>query len=64
MKKLISALVLLAFVNVLSAQGMDTMMRSNQKFYVVVAVLLIILVGIIAFLFSIEKRLKKLEHNH
>lgn len=35
---------------------------SDLKIYVVVAVLLIILLGLIIHLFSIEKRLKKLEN--
>jgi CcmD family protein len=36
-------------------------MRSNLKMYVVVAVLLIIFLGIVVFLVSLERRLKKLE---
>ncbi len=35
--------------------------KSNLKIYVVVAVLVIILSCLFAFLFSIERRLKKLE---
>ncbi len=42
-------------------EGVDGVMRSNLKIYVVVAVLTIILLGIFFFLFSIEKRLSKLE---
>jgi hypothetical protein len=47
-----------------SAQGDQVssgLMRSYLKIYVVVAVLIIIFFGIIIFLFSLEKRLKKLE---
>ncbi|MFN8309105.1 MAG: CcmD family protein [Chitinophagales bacterium] len=36
--------------------------RSDLKIYVVVAVLTIIFLGIVFFLFSMERRLKKLEN--
>lgn len=40
-------------------------MRSELKIYVVVAVLVLIFLGIVLFLFSLERRLKKLEEiNH
>jgi len=61
MRKYFSLLLMLVVCNLLSAQGVDTLMRSNQKIYVVTAVLTIILVGIIVFLFIVEKRLKELE---
>jgi CcmD family protein len=38
----------------------DTM-RSNGKIYVVVVVLVIILLGLLLYLFSIDRRLKRLE---
>ena len=38
----------------------DTL-RSDGKIYVVVACIVIILVGLLAYLFSIDKRLKKIE---
>ncbi len=38
----------------------DTL-RSNGKIYVVVACIVIILLGLLAYLFSIDKRLKKIE---
>ncbi len=38
----------------------DTL-RSNGKIYVVVACIVIILVGLLVYLFSIDKRLKKIE---
>jgi cytochrome c biogenesis protein CcdA len=45
------------------AQGSEeSFMRSHQKIYVVVAVLFIILLGLLAFLFSLDARLKKLEN--
>lgn len=44
-----------------SANGLDEVLRSNQKYYVVAAVLTCIFIGIVIFLVVIEKRLKKLE---
>ena len=43
------------------ANGLDTWMRSVQKFPVVIGVLSIIFIGIAAFLLTIERRLKALE---
>jgi len=42
---------------------MATEMRSNGKIYVVVAVLLTIFIGLILFLITIERRVKRLEKN-
>ena len=36
-------------------------LRNNGKIYVVVAVILIILVGLLIYLFALDKRLKMLE---
>ena len=44
-------------------QASSGLMRSHLKMYVVVGVLLIIFAGISLFLFSLERRLKKLEAN-
>lgn len=38
-------------------------MRSSGKIYVVIAVMLVIFIGLAIYLFSIDKRLKKLERN-
>lgn len=47
------------------AQGNDvemaTGLRSSGKIYVVIIVICIILLGLVAYLFSIDRRLKKLE---
>lgn len=47
------------------AQGerveMADLMRSNGKIYVVVGVLLIILTGLFIYLFTIDKKIKKIE---
>ena len=57
--------LLFVFASLLSfAQGetgTNDFFKSNLKIYVVVAVLLIILTCLFVFLFSIERRLKKLE---
>ena len=64
MKKLLP-LFLFFFISLIAAAQGDNMqgglMRSHLKMYVVVAVLLIIFTGIIAFLIILERRLKKLE---
>lgn len=65
MKKItFTLLMLLATLN-LFAQGNDVEMadafRSNGKIYVVVAVIVIILVGLLIYLFSLDRRLKMLE---
>lgn len=49
------------FYTICSANGLDEALRSNQKYYVVAAVLTCIFIGIVVFLVLIEKRLKKLE---
>lgn len=64
MKKLLSILALtIIYVNAFAqneAEMADTM-RSNGKIYVVVGVILIVLVGLLAYLFFIERKVKKLE---
>jgi CcmD family protein len=65
MKKLIIALFLLvnsvgAFAQDSGIEMADTL-RSNGKIYVVVACIVIILVGLLGYLFSLDRRLKKLE---
>ena len=40
---------------------MATGLRSSGKIYVVVAVISVIFIGLLAYLFSIDKRLKKIE---
>lgn len=50
-------------VNTLFAQEVEmaTAMRSNGKIYVVVAVLAVIFIGLMLYLYRIDKRVKKLE---
>ncbi|SDD47063.1 CcmD family protein [Niabella drilacis] len=58
----------LAFITLLALPGLataqsapDSIMRSNGRIYVVIAVLLVILLGIFLYMFRVERRLKKLE---
>ena len=63
----INKMLLLAFAIVCSinsqAQGetMANTMRSNGKIYVVVAVLTTILVGLLAYVIRLDKKISKLE---
>lgn len=43
---------------------MADVMRSNGKIYVVVAVCLLILFGLIAYVIRIDRRLSKMEHQN
>lgn len=64
-KKLIALLVLLVHATVLMAQGQGTemadVMRSNGRIYVVVAVVVTILVGLILYLVRLDRKITKLE---
>lgn len=43
---------------------MADLMRSNGKIYVVVGVLNIILLGMLAYLYRMDRRLKRMEEQH
>jgi hypothetical protein len=67
MKK-ISILILLLFVQLLTfaqsaegEMGLATTMRSNGKIYVVVAVALTVMVGLIVYLISVDRKISKIE---
>jgi K+-transporting ATPase A subunit len=65
MKKLMTTAFLLMVTMQLFAQGegsavADTL-AGSEKIYVVVVCVAIILLGLLAFLFSVERRVKKLE---
>ncbi|KQM64542.1 CcmD family protein [Pedobacter sp. Leaf216] len=69
MKKIFFSLILMIATLQLFAQDngveMADSLRSNGKIYVVVICIVIILVGLLAYLFAIDKRLKKIEkENH
>jgi CcmD family protein len=65
MKTLTFLLLLLLSSTAVFAQDasvqMDDALRSNGKIYVVVTVIAIIFVGIAIYLFTIDRRLKKIE---
>ena len=66
MKKLTLLFVLLMGSNAIFAQSnaaveMDGAMRSSGKIYVVVAVIAVIFTVLAIYLFSIDRRLKKIE---
>ncbi|MCX2429226.1 MULTISPECIES: CcmD family protein [unclassified Pedobacter] len=65
MKKIFLSLILMLTAVQLFAQDngveMADRLRSDGKIYVVVTCIVIILVGLLAYLFSIDKRLKKIE---
>ena len=64
MKKFLNVIMLLLLSLASFAQGdtgAEDLFRSNLKIYVVVGVLTIIMACMFAFLFTIERRLKKLE---
>ncbi len=63
MKRLINSflLVLLPFLSMAQDVEMAEVMRSNGKIYVVVGVIAIIFVGLVVYLISIDRRLKKIE---
>lgn len=65
MKKIAFTLFMVMFALNLFAQDntieMADALRSNGKIYVVVAVILIILMGLLWYLFNLDRRLKMLE---
>lgn len=65
MKKILLTFLMLLSAFNLFAQNteteMATLMRSNGKIYVVVVCVAIILIGLLTYLFAIDKRLKMLE---
>lgn len=67
-KKILFSLSLLLFHGLLFAQdktdvSMADEMRRNGKIYVVVAVLLLILLGLILYLVRLDRKITKLEKN-
>jgi hypothetical protein len=66
MKKLIFLLILASGFTAVFAQGdksvkMADAMRSSGKIYVVIATICIIFAGLAIFLFTIDRRVKKIE---
>jgi predicted transporter len=66
MKKIISLFIFLATSIILSAQEikkveMADLMRSNGRIYVVVAVMLTILIGLILYVVRLDRKISRLE---
>jgi CcmD family protein len=67
LKHLFTTLLVLGISVLLNAQdgskesGVGEFMRSNQRSYVVIAVLLTILAGIVLYLVRLERKISKLE---
>lgn len=68
LKKIVSLFLMLAMTFMANAQGttkknaeMADVMRSNGRIYVVIAVMLTILTGIILYLVRLERKIHKLE---
>ena len=62
--KKIAALLLFSFVSIFAHAGEGTMadtMRSNGRIYVVVAVVVTILIGLILYVFRLDRKISKLE---
>ncbi len=68
LKKITSLLALLLVSVIGLAQDkkveMADLMRSNGRIYVVVAVVLTILIGLLLYIFRIDRKLSKLEKNN
>lgn len=69
MKKLTLLLMLVfSFVSVFAQQNqpveMADVLRSSGKIYVVVATIVIVFIGLAIYLFSIDRRLKKIEKDN
>ena len=65
MKKFTSLFLFLFFTLVINAQDvkMADEMRENGKIYVVIAVILTILAGLILYLIRLDRKISKLEKN-
>ena len=65
MKKLISILALILFTFFANAQDvtMADVMKENGKIYVVIAVMLTILAGLVLYLVRLDRKISKLEKN-
>jgi len=65
MKRLFGIITLLFYTLIIKAQGteMADQMKSNGKIYVVIAVMLTILAGLVLYLFRLDRKISKLEKN-
>ena len=65
MKRLLSIITLLFFTLIVNAQEteMADVMKKNGKIYVVIAVMLTILAGLVLYLIRLDRKISKLEKN-
>ena len=65
MKKLITILTLILFTFFAKAQEVEMadLMKGNGKIYVVIAVMLTILAGLVLYLIRLDRKISKLEKN-
>jgi len=65
MKRLSSIITLLFFTLIVNAQEteMADVMKKNGKIYVVIAVMLTILAGLVLYLIRLDRKISKLEKN-
>jgi hypothetical protein len=64
LKKIVSVVLLLCVAMLVNAQGTDKqtdLMRSNGRIYVVIAVMLTILIGLVLYIVRLDRKLTKLE---
>ena len=64
MKKFLYLFLLMTMATIANAQNaeMADVMRSNGKIYVVVGIILIVLIGLITYLFMLDRKITKLEN--
>ena len=62
MKRLTTLLVFMFLTMIMHAQSGD-IMRDNRKAYVVIAVMLAILAGLVLYLVRLDRKISKLEKN-
>jgi CcmD family protein len=63
MKKILFTLFFVSLISFARAQEVEMAfdLRSSGKIYIVIAVITVIFIGLAIYLFSIDRRLKKLE---
>ena len=65
MKRVLSIVLFIFFTLIVNAQEteMADVMKSNGKIYVVIAVMLTILAGLVLYLFRLDRKISRLEKN-
>jgi len=64
--RMISLLLMFLTTNLFARQDVEMAdtMRSEGKIYVVVGIILIIFLGLVAYLFMLDRRIKRMEESH